>query len=235
LGWLLVAVCAAVIPQLTGRTDLVHALYTVGPGLIAWGALIELVASRIGVGALAPVAVLAGASLLINPIATALWPFPGSVRSPADAAAMIDLPHTRGIAEPRTNWTADRRVLIALISRLTDPSDAVYFGTETHERVMVNETDLYFLARRLPGTRYSQFDPNIVTRRDVQEEMIRQLEQRNVSLVVLSPCCLWDEGPQQKILPGAGLLDEYIASHYAEIEKVGQYSVKVRRPDVGPR
>jgi hypothetical protein len=227
---MLLALALAVIPQMTGRTDVRHAIYTIGPCLIGLASLAEWSASRIRLPGLGAVPALLTAALLVRPMAARLRPLPARLRPPPpDPALVIGVPQASGIAEPELSWATDRRALIPVVQRLSGPSDAVYFGTNTHERVTTNETDLYFLTQRRPGTRYTQFDPNMVSRREVQEEMIQQLQERNVSLVVLSPCCVLDEGPQQLILPGSHLLDEYIASHFHEVQRVGQYSVRVRK------
>jgi hypothetical protein len=236
LAWMLVALALAVLPQMMGRTDVMHALYSVAPALVALAALAELAASRIKAPWLAPLPVLGAVAALV-PVWSRLWPLPERLRPPPpERAAVLDLPHTRGIAELNSDWAEARRALVRLVERLSGPDDAVYFGMAKHDRVLVNEADLYFLAQRRPGTRYVQFDPNVVTRKDVQQEMIAQLEQRNVSVVVLSPCCVWDEGPQQELLPGSHLLDMYILRNYAEVERVrDQYSVRVRKQPAGSR
>jgi hypothetical protein len=76
--------------------------------------------------------------------------------------------------------------------------------------------DLYFLSDRKPGTRYTQFDPNLVTRSAVQREMITQLEKNCVKTIVLSiPLTL--EDPIHWIDPST-VLDDYIAEHYQQVE-----------------
>jgi hypothetical protein len=96
--------------------------------------------------------------------------------------------------------------------------------------VWINEADLYFLADRRPGTRYVQFDPNVVTRRDVQEEMIASLERHHVRLVVLSSRVKRLE-TQPGVLPGSTLFDEYLQGHFVLVKSHPPYEIYVQRPD----
>ena len=47
----------------------------------------------------------------------------------------------------------------------------VFIGNVQHRSLSVNEIHLYFLVDRPAGTRYLQFDPNIVTREDILDRV----------------------------------------------------------------
>ena len=97
-------------------------------------------------------------------------------------------------------------------------------ATRTHESVVVNEVDLYFLADRLPGMRYTQYEPNLTTRREVQEEMIASLERHAVRVVVQSSLIGGGENQLKSTL-----LDDYLRSRFRPVQSHGVYTILERR------
>jgi hypothetical protein len=118
--------------------------------------------------------------------------------------------------------------MLAYIAAHTQPNERVFFGTFTHEWVRANEIDLYFLADRLPGVRYTEYDPNVVTRREVQEEMIAWLESYQVRVAVLSSL-IKSHDVVPGLLPGSRLLDDYLSAHFDRVEQHEVYSILVRK------
>jgi hypothetical protein len=220
----------AVLPQMLGRTDTVHALYTVTPAVILLSALLE--------GALRPDGsyVLLRTGLVVALVAAlcvsnwfAVWPpsvtWPGYQRRTTYA---LDSPRP-GFYEPDPNIASARTAVLAFIERSSSPGDAIFVGALRHDRVYMDEPDLYFLANRRPGTRQTQFEPNVVTREDVQREMIAALERNRVRVLVLSSRTDWYHESQQGIMPGSTVLDAYIASHFDVAERHPPYVLYTRR------
>jgi hypothetical protein len=224
---LLLILTAAVTPQMMGRTDVHHSAATVAPAVLAVAACAEALARRSW--KLAPFALAGALVLLANPLAARLWPPPAQLRTAAHPALDSGSPRARGLNERAAEWAAARQRLFPWLDAHTDRNAPVYFGARGHHQVHINEVDLYFLSDRKPGTRYTQFDPNLVTRGAVQREMITQLEKNCVKTIVLSvPLNLND--PIRWIDP-SNALDEYIAEHYRQVETFPPYTIHQRRPD----
>ena len=88
--------------------------------------------------------------------------------------------------------------------------------------------ELYYLADRTGATRYMQFDPGLVGRREVQEAMLRELEEVRPTAAVLSRATLPSE-PRRGVPPGATLLDDYLATRYRRVGTAGPYVLLERR------
>ena len=120
--------------------------------------------------------------------------------------------------------------MLDYIEKHTTKRDRVSFALSTHEFANCNEVDLYFLANRLPGTRYAEYEPNLVSRPDVQQEMIVSIEQHAVRLVVLSTLYSDYHENQPGLLRGSTLLDEYLRKRFVPVTSYGMYTILERRP-----
>lgn len=217
------ALSAAVMPQMLGRTDIFHALYTVTPALTLGAAIAELLALGLPRLARPPVAALLGAALALPvafhlPAQLELRPPPASAGLPTRYGGLSDEPVLR----------PHRPEVLAFLQRYSQPGDPVYIGLWDHRLVFINEMDLYFLADRVGATRYMQFDPNVVNRADVQEQMIRELETVKPRVAVLAAAPLSSE-PNDSTRPGAALLDAHLRERYDLVRQVGPYLLLLRR------
>jgi hypothetical protein len=163
----------------------------------------------------------------------------------AFAALMMPLPHaffcgprTRdtlllgvaregGVPQPEPDVVRARRKVRGLVERYTKAGDPIYVGTLQHERVIAVEMDLYFLLDRTGATRFMQFDPNLNTREDVQQEMVADIVKSGTKLAVLSGRPYFEQ--QVNLLPGSKLLDHHLADHFREIGAFAPYRVLLRR------
>ena len=218
----------AILPQMLGRSDWVHAVFTVTPALTLLSALIELLVSQYSPSWwLKMPLVLSVVALLSYSNWSMVWPptrrWPHYVGTTTYALN----PPRPGFYEPNPIIAEARRAVLAFIALHSSSGDAIYVGTQRHDRVFVNEPDLYFLANRRAGTRYTQFDPNVVTRLDVQREMIASLEQTAVKILVLSNRADLYES-QSGVLPGSTLFDEYIRRHFRIAERHPPYILYTR-------
>ncbi|MCU1280131.1 MAG: hypothetical protein JWM53_3677 [bacterium] len=211
----LLVIWAAVLPQMLTRADLAHALYTVTPTLVLISLLAERAVKRSRFVALAYIGVLAAAS-----IAAVSRPDFGLPRF-AEARSV-----GRGSPLPFYNAAA-KRAVVAYVSMHTAASQPIFVGCADHRRVILNDMDLYFLADRPGATRTMQFDPGLVTRADVQREMIADLDRAAPLVAVLSMDCWWPEPNRSRDL-GAALLDEYLKGHYVIAAKYPPYLVLSR-------
>jgi hypothetical protein len=112
----------------------------------------------------------------------------------------------------------------------TNPGDYLYVGLPQHDRIIMNDNVLYFAVQRLPAVRWSQFDPFLENRADIQQEMIGTLEQHKPPYVVLDSEYdnVWEPNGSS-VHTGVHLLDDYIAAHYKEVQKYGELTILQRQ------
>jgi hypothetical protein len=217
--------CLAVLPRMLDRPDYGHCLTAVAPGLAMAGAALEALAvsDRRWLGLLAPLGALAAFALP----ARALLPPAGAWR----------LPVFPGLGAPGGLLRSDleaREPILEFVAANTAAGTPIFVGNVQHERIVLNDVSLYFLTGRPGVTRYLQFDPGVVTREDVQREIVGDLEARQPAVAVLLDGG-WYPEPNRSALPGSPLLDDYLRDHYARVATVGSYLLLRRLGDgVGP-
>jgi hypothetical protein len=111
----------------------------------------------------------------------------------------------------------------------TKPTDRILSATGRHDKVLLNNCAIYFVAGRLPGTRWHQYDPGVQTTQAVQEAIIRDISAQRVGLVVRDRS--WDEIVEpndSRFSSGITLLDEYIASQFNKDAEHGR--IEIWRP-----
>ena len=225
------ALALAVMPQMLKRSDLWHVIQAVAPALVLSSALLEAVSRSVRPLATRIVVCAALLFVVIRPVKLEFLPrrhllTTGMVGSPEPHAS-----RQPGFFGPDPSLDAYRRAMFEYVEKHATTSERVMFANSQHERTMVNETDLYFLADRLPGTRYTQYSPNMTSRREIQEEMIASLERQAVRVVVLSS--LFDgyvEDQPVLVLKGSTLLDEYLRNRFVPAAHFGVYTILERRP-----
>lgn len=218
------ALSLAVIPQLLGRTDVYHALFSVTPALVLGSVLAE----RASVSAPRRLRLAAGAllvTLLAMPVSLHL---PGllGVRPPTASA---DQPERYGgLPEWSEEQWAARREVLAFLARSGRAGDPIFVGCVDHRFPFMSEMDLYFLSDRTGATRYMQFDPGLVGRAEEQAQMVRDLERSRPAVAVLSRHCAATE-PNASAIPGATVLDDYLKARYRAVGTSGPYLLLERR------
>jgi hypothetical protein len=207
------------LPPMLGRSDEVHCLYAVAPGLATLGAVLEsgATARRPGVGLVAPL------------LALVLFVLPARDLVPgADAWGRLPFPPPgdRLSGLPRDEREAKQPIL-DFVAQNVPPGTPIFVGNLQHRLLTFNDTSLYFLTDRPGATRYLQFDPGIVTREDVQRQIVADLEARRPPVAILLDGGYVEE-PNESAVPGSPLLDEYLRRRYEAVGSVWRY-VLVRR------
>jgi len=109
--------------------------------------------------------------------------------------------------------------VLEYINSNTRPGERIYLGNIVHGKDdFGGSTILYFLADRLPSTKYYEFLPGLITDPAVQREIKNSLVKHNVRLIVLQDIDLGGGSPRTK-------LDDFIAENYELIKKFGKYNV----------
>ena len=206
----------AVLPQMMGRSDREHCILSVTPSIILFAASVRAVAGVAPVGSLLATAL---AGCLFYP-ARDLKPVVPRWLQVSTAA----FPRYGGIPETDPALLAVARFLD---DRVTS-GEPIFVGLSDHRRTLLNHLLLYFVVGRAGGTRYMQFDPNLTNREDVQATMVRDLESRRVTWVVLWSGEAGRVEPNDSSRPGSDLLDQYIRETFQPVAVFGHFEVRRR-------
>ncbi len=215
-GWTLAIVGVALVPHMLGRSDDVHCVLSAPPSLALAAAALD----RAARGAVR--------SRLLAALATAavLFPWrgqwPGFERPPAPPAF-----HLRTAGAPPS---PARDAAVAAVHALCPAGGRVFVGNVQHRRLIFNDAGFHYHADRDAATRRTQFDPGVVTRADVQAQMVAELERARPCAAVLFAAPWWPE-PNLSAREGAGTLDAHIAARYELVARAAPWFVLRPRQD----
>jgi hypothetical protein len=124
----------------------------------------------------------------------------------------------------------DRTRTIEFITNHTGPNQPIYVGLIEHQKIFAADNILYFATLRLPATKWSELDPDLESRYDVQAQMVHELETNAAPYIVLdSEFEGINEPNDSSKSSGVTLLDDYIRSKYEQVEGYGIMSIWKRR------
>jgi hypothetical protein len=109
----------------------------------------------------------------------------------------------------------DQLAAIRFVQERTADNERIFVGLESHDRIFVNDVLFYFLAKRLSATKWHHFDPGVQTTREIQTEMVRELEAVKPKVVVLRSD--WSdvrEPNESSISSGVSILNDFIRARY---------------------
>lgn len=219
------ALAVAVLPQMLGRTDGAHSLYVVPAALACYTGLAEAVARRrVWAVFLSFSAVFV---VFISPVRSTMRPLSDFL-----AWTAWKLPPLEGRSGGLRGANETFRETLDFIASNTSPGEGIFVGNQQHQRVILNNVALYYLADRPGVTRYLQFDPGLITRLDVQKEVAAHLETKQVRVIILMQGGFWEE-PNKSRLFGAEWLDEYIQRNYVKAGEGNGYDWLLRRGVTG--
>ncbi len=108
------------------------------------------------------------------------------------------------------------REAIAYVDAHTGAADPIFVGLPAHDRIFANDVAFYFLAARVPATKWYHFDPGLQTSLPIQQAIVRELQSAKPKLVVLEDVFTHVVEPNASARSsGVRVLDRYIAAHYA--------------------
>jgi hypothetical protein len=124
----------------------------------------------------------------------------------------------------------DRIHTIEFIASHTGRDQRIYVGLVEHEKIFGADNILYFATQRLPATKWSELDPDLESRYDIQAQMIHELETNTPPFVVLdSEFEQMNEPNDSSKSSGVTVLDDYIRNRYEQVETFGILSIWKRR------
>lgn len=114
---------------------------------------------------------------------------------------------------------------LKFIKENTKASDRIYIGNMMHWKDdFGGSTIIYFLADRLPSTKFYELLPGLITDREVQIEIRDSLKMKDVKLIVLQDV---ETGGLKRL--GAPedhfILDDFIQRNYKVIARFGKYNI----------
>ena len=140
-------------------------------------------------------------------------------------------PHTdagiprSGISGERA-WmpTPELAALIKTIDAAVPPGHPIWIGLQRNDRVTFNDTMLYFLSDREPGTIYYETLPGLTNTEKREREIACQLAAHDVNLAILGPNAAGEPWNLSSV-PGSTFLDEWIAGRTLNRSEIGPYQI----------
>lgn len=118
--------------------------------------------------------------------------------------------------------------LIKYIQTNVPENERIFVGNARHDLVFINDIMLYYLSERHSATKYHQLDPVLITKKDIQEQIISDLKKSKINYVIL-----WQEAHHfEPNLSGKSsglfLLDNFIRKQFVPVRQFGDYTVYKR-------
>lgn len=163
---------------------------------------------------------------------------PDAVAAQPPALALADGSACTHGATPRLGCFVigpDRAAVLAYLRDHARPGDRLYVGAGRHDKLLINNVELYFLSGLTPATKWHDLHPGVQTTRARQAEMIAEMDAHPPNFVVLNT--EWDarrEPNRSSVSSGVVLLDEYLARRYVGAFSSGTFSVLIPRPGPVP-
>ena len=117
--------------------------------------------------------------------------------------------------------------LARYVRRRVPPGEPVFVANPRHDLVRVGNPLVYVLVDRPNPGRYDVMQPGVVTTAPAQREIVADLERSRPRLAIrwLSPAADLAEPNGAGRSSGVRILDRYLADHYVEVRRFGDYAV----------
>lgn len=133
----------------------------------------------------------------------------------------------KGIAVPLA-IQQDYSRTIKYISANSQPNERIFICNRRNDRTTMNDMMLYFLADRLPATKYHELYPGVTTRESVQQNIATSLRHNKVRLVVKVSNNFSAE-PNLSAKSESPFLDTYIKDNFVLYDVFGDYAFYFRK------
>jgi hypothetical protein len=141
------------------------------------------------------------------------------------AAGPCRMPHElkRMACFPVDRATADT---VRYIGTHTLPTDRIFVGLPRHDQIVANDIAFYFVAGRLPATKWYHFDPGIQTSARIQRDMVAELQSAPPKLIVIENTFQGiHEANESARSSGVTILDDYLRRAYKPVARFERYQV----------
>ncbi|TMD83245.1 MAG: hypothetical protein E6I74_05650 [Chloroflexi bacterium] len=147
--------------------------------------------------------------------------------------AAAGIPHS-GISGQRA-WmpTPELAGVIREIDAVTPPDRPIWVGLQRNDLVTFNDTMLYFLSGRKPGTVYYETLPGLTNSEPVERAIACQLARAGVELAVLGPNGAGEPWNLSSV-NGSPYLDQWLAARTTARSQLGPYLLLRLTPGLRP-
>ena len=125
---------------------------------------------------------------------------------------------------------ADRAAVLHYLSRHAVPGRPIYVGAGRHDKLYVNNVELYFLSGLPAATKWHDLHPGVQTTREVQVRMLAEMQARPPQFIVLNT--EWDdmaEPNDSARSSGVTLLDDALRAQFETVFRSGTFTISKRR------
>jgi hypothetical protein len=129
--------------------------------------------------------------------------------------------------------TAELAAVIRDIDALTPDGGPIWVGLQRNDLVTFNDTTLYFLSTRNPGTVYYEALPGLTNTESGERTIACQLARAGVALAVLGPTSAGERWNLSSV-PGSPFLDQWLAVRTIGRSQVGPYQLLRLTPGLRP-
>jgi len=129
--------------------------------------------------------------------------------------------------------TTELAEVIRDIDALTPEGGPIWVGLQRNDLVTFNDTTLYFLSARNPGTVYYEALPGLTNTESGERTIACQLARAGVGLAVLGPTSAGEPWNLSSV-PGSPLLDQWLAARTIARSQVGPYQLLRLTPGLRP-
>ncbi len=151
------------------------------------------------------------------------------------AQPVAELAHAAPYAAARCESAVPRAACVALdpdqlrairfVQQIIPADAAIFVGNVRHDAVSLNDVAFYFLADRRSPTRYSVFDPGVITTARVQQAVVNDISRAGVKVVVLVDAPLRPEPNGSARSSGVTILDQALRETFRPVFASGPYSI----------
>ncbi|TMC63094.1 MAG: hypothetical protein E6J16_10085 [Chloroflexota bacterium] len=129
--------------------------------------------------------------------------------------------------------TAELAEVIREIDAATPGGGPIWVGLQRNDLVTFNDTTLYFLSARNPGTVYYETLPGLTNTESGERTIACQLARAGVALAVLGPTSAGERWNLSSV-PGSPYLDHWLAARTVGRSQVGPYVLLRLKPGLRP-
>lgn len=213
------------------RVSVPHMISSVVPALIVLGFLVDQLRSRQTSFARVALAVPVVLALIVT-LVPSLYAAHNAAKIARDWIAVAGDRCNPQHGLPRASCfsiSPSRSQTVHYVIDNTTPDQQILVANGNNDRSPANDNLLYFLAGRLPATKWAQFDPGLQSSEGTQAQMIRELENNKPPLVILdTEFENWDEPNASSKHSGFTMLDNYIHQQYKETARFDPYIILQR-------
>jgi hypothetical protein len=128
---------------------------------------------------------------------------------------------------------AELAEVVREIDALTPGGGPIWVGLQRNDLVTFNDTTLYFLSARHPGTVYYEALPGLTNTESGERTIACQLARAGVALAVLGPISAGEPWNLSSV-PGSPFLDQWLAARTIARSQVGPYQLLRLTPGLRP-